>query len=566
MNVRALSTQILFDPCGVFKLIAHQYQTLNEVIAEALQNALDVDAKQVHIIVDERRRTGAIMDNGEGATDAKITRALASVARSIKGDAKDKYGRFGLGFLSALGKCDEFTFTSCDSREKSYRTWTFKSQDYLERGKSDVPFKERSDLRNQRSSSRPGAQAVWWNSKLELTAIHSDRMLLRFDVKEFVEEHLRRFQVKLQDWNVKVIITHIDSHGKTLHDGPVEVSPFSGEPLPEFVTDYGGVTAKFTLYRAPHTGNMRKGVISFRIEGNPQRILAKEVLAFHGLQSLQAKLEQEVADSFTNGVLEGEILVSGVELHESRKGFNLGDSLTNLQICLETWHMEVGKMLVAKVQNERVDERRQDLGTRAMRALDGLVKSTPVLESLLTGFTRGTVGDGHVDLNVVGQKTSTSLSANRGGTGTERTKDGGGEKPSTEKGESGHEQKGHRPFQVQGPHGSKRKTVASRCNAGVSLVFVQLTLTSMIYEVVQRSDGLEIRVNTINPNFTCCEAREPDFIRYCMNVMAIALAEHAAEKNPALRTFIKQLIPMMTYLITEGERHSGLKYKRKNAS
>ena len=553
-------TPIEFDASGVFRLIGREYTTLMEVIAEAFQNALDANAHEIKILIDERRRTVSIMDNGEGASIEKVGRALTSVVKSIKDPTLDKFGRFGMGFLASLGKCDVFTFTSFDHKAQQYHTWTFNCDDHLKHGKASAPLQDRSDLRNDKMSPRKGAVSVWWNSCLDLKTLIRDKQIIYFNVNEFISEHLSRFQVKLQEGKVSIGLTHIDASNKTQYDGPVEVPPFSGEPLPPYVTSYQDVFGKFELYRAPHTGNTRKGAISFRIDGNPQRILAKEVLALHGRASLENRIDAEIFDALTNGVLEGEILLSGVTLHESRKGFNQGDALTNLLICLETWHMEVGNKLVEKAQNERVDQRRQDLATRAMRALDGLFRSTPELEGLLKGFTRGNVGEGHVDLNVVGQKTGTSVSSNRGGAGTERGK-GSGESGELDK--PGKELTGHKPFQVGGPGGSNRKTVASRCNAGVLLSFVQLPLTGTVYEVVSHSDGLEVRINTINPNFSVCEARESDFIRYCMNVLAIAMAERAAENNPALRRFIKGLIPMMTYLITEGEKLSGLKNRRK---
>lgn len=95
---------------ALMRLASTIYHTLQEAILEAVQNSIDADATAIEIVIDRKARILVISDNGTGITPKRLNDALTSIAMSVKPEGK--YGRFGLGFISFLGKAHWHKFVS----------------------------------------------------------------------------------------------------------------------------------------------------------------------------------------------------------------------------------------------------------------------------------------------------------------------------------------------------------------------------------------------------------------------------------------------------------------------
>lgn len=126
--------------------IAGIYPTIQTVLLEEVQNALDVGAKKILIDLDYQKRRLTIRDNGRGVNRVEFEAALRSVCLSVKDEGK--LGRYGIGLVSPLGKCDSFTFTSCSASESSgFLRWTFNVKAISQQGSDlKIPCEFRPDL------------------------------------------------------------------------------------------------------------------------------------------------------------------------------------------------------------------------------------------------------------------------------------------------------------------------------------------------------------------------------------------------------------------------------------
>lgn len=122
---------------GLLKVLAEHLYTSKKVgIRELIQNAHDsctrrkIEANEprykprIDVLLDEKRRTVTIQDNGNGLTEEEISTYLATIGRGYTRELREKLafsspeeaaeliGQFGLGFLSAFLLANEVTLTT----------------------------------------------------------------------------------------------------------------------------------------------------------------------------------------------------------------------------------------------------------------------------------------------------------------------------------------------------------------------------------------------------------------------------------------------------------------------
>ena len=451
-NAKKSSSTIKFGHYGRALLnVAQTYEKLPQVILEYIQNAIDVGAKDVCVVINFKKRFVTITDDGDGVSIEEFEEALESVGVSSK---KGKMGRYGFGLVSALGKCEYFTFTSCPKSSASiYRMWVFDTKEIAEQ-KTEVSIPNEKIpglLFNRTDRKTPGKDSVNWRTRIRIDNFVRDNVLSRISIDELSNTILERFSVPMKKLGTTVRLKVMDAAGNTTSTN-VRALAFTGQRIPEKV--YAGGSSGETsieLFLAKKRKGKKMGKISVGIKGDPFRIGFGDFAFYHNIFS------SETIEILSSGIFEGYILSEKCTLDPSRKGFSEDDPFMEFCDHIERWVSEEG----SKFYEESVDEKRtrkyQLLGSKAMRNIEAILKMTELkdLMDVILGFKKGTTGTGHTEMQKteVGKQDEKSLrvrketSPSSGTSGTYEPKIP--EKPKTE----------DHPFSVVGAQGTKRVIV-----------------------------------------------------------------------------------------------------------
>ena len=454
VKVTTLVSLLLHVGEAVMKL-AGIYATVLEVIAEQVQNALDGNATRIEIEFNRRTNSYAVSDNGDGVDRQRFHQALQSVGKGIK--TLDKLGRFGLGLISALGKCVYFTFTSCPApHTKGYLEWILNTDD-IKAQKTDVriPMRLVPELRHEseKTKFRKNRTKVWWRTQIVVMGLTCDKTISRLSPESLAEEIVTKYSTAMARCGAKVVISFTDSEGNTSKT-IVRAKDFRGKKLPEvrLRSDEGGEAVFRLFLTRPHQRGSSRVNLRFGNLGNDFRF------SFANLARSQAKeiLGDEVMAALRSGIFEGEILCENAELNPNRTCFNRDDALVGFCVSVEEWYQMHGKSHLDAQREERVGERYQQLGIKSMATLGQMLKDpdSAALLAVIKGFRKGTIGVGHVShRGSLQDATSASVDGSETRTAEaeveprERL-----EKPEFEK-------KEHVPLTVQGPKGQRRRVV-----------------------------------------------------------------------------------------------------------
>lgn len=376
----------------LWRFASDYYDTLMLTIIEAIQNSIDAEATTVLVGIDLHNSRVVVADNGSGIKTELFRRALQSIAQTVK--ATDKMGRFGLGLISPLNKCKQFTITSRPRGQTTVNRWTFVGEEIRQQHDNvgivyepvlavpeiPTPFKKRA--RNL---------AAAWSTIVMLEEVTADKAIRSINLDEF-EAQIR---IKLSSGMRKVGTTvHI-----LLSDGPgamaarqVNALEYNGEPLPvvEMVgTDCG--TIRFELYRAIRAGGQRRGQVVVRQTGDNYPVLWKEFRA----QAMGSGYLAEFPEAFnvlSSGHFEGIIHIEKAELAPDRKKFMLSEALIDSYMYIALWFEEHGKNFYEIEREELRDERYQKLGRESLDRLITTLSDDPQLSLVLTELV-GTVAN-----------------------------------------------------------------------------------------------------------------------------------------------------------------------------
>jgi hypothetical protein len=373
--------------------VANHYPTLADVIYESVQNALDANARRIFIKIDFERRNAVISDDGDGVTREKFEMALTSVCCSIK--ENDRLGQFGMGLVSPLGKCEEFSFTSTPkANPHAYLCWRFNTKGIQQQEKiAGIPVEELIDLRFDREMK--GRGGVPWRTMVEMKRFTRDRTISRLTNLTLQEGILERFSAVMRKNGVIVEIVIVNIGGKSEPLVKIVADQYEGRRLSiEYLSDKEAGQTSFKLYIARRTEQGRRGKVSVGETNNDFRISFSQ---FAKHPSAAGLLSEEVITGLTSGVFEGEILSQNIKLDPSRRHFVSNDALVGFCIAIEAWFSEIGKKHLSIIKEEQQDHRWQQLGLRSLRVIEELLslKEFFHLKEVVEHFAIGSVGLHH---------------------------------------------------------------------------------------------------------------------------------------------------------------------------
>lgn len=402
---------------------ARQYETMLEVILEGVQNSLDAAAGRIWIHLNQKVRWMRIADDGKGVTRQEMNERLQNFFNSAK--ERDKLGTFGLGFISPLGKCPHFSFTSCSESEATgYHEWHFDSEEITSRQQDvEVTCRPLPQLRfsNDAPDSHPTLRK--WRSELVVSKYTPDKSVARVTANELVSKIRGRYGAAMRRYKSQISLRITDESGRVTSQ-VIAPPEFEGEPLPKVTLSDARVGAvTFRLYLAPQKPKVKKkkfdepeqlGVV-LREEGRPFRLDFSTFATTH-----VDKVGSEVATALKSGVFEGEILHEPkLLLREDRRGFLKHEALDGLCAVLSRWFDEHGQALLQDASASSEREQNQQLCRFAERAFRQLLKLTVFsdIQEIIRQIGLSTAGSGHKRRQVIGMLDFRSLSDAVGRTG-----------------------------------------------------------------------------------------------------------------------------------------------------
>ena len=441
----------------VLMRLAGEYPTLQDVILELVQNALDIDvqADRITVVLNYRTKHMAVRDNGKGSTIQKFDAALASVAKTGR-KGPGSLGQFAIGLISPLGKCKSFTFVSCPAPHKEgFHEWKFDCNEVLSTGEDlTIPARPRHDLIFG-GGIVPGKTQVQWRSEVSLTGITTDAYVSRVDIDALVGAIQSRYSTTMRKNQAKISIEITDIGGNVTKRENVMALDFIGDPLPvrTFESKVSGKTM-FRFFIAPKKKGY-KGKVVMGVDGNDFRFPFRNFV-----RTATDFLDAEVIQALSGGLFEGEIISEKAELHQDRNTFVKNDAFIELCCAIQEWYEQFGAEYVKRFSEQRQEVRLQELALRSLKVIDLLLKDPahlPLLQ-VIKSFSCGTVGTGHVvppKKKVFGLQDLTALSTD-GNPGTARKEGAGGDGKSHN---DSRNEKDHTPLTAAGPKGPHRKLV-----------------------------------------------------------------------------------------------------------
>lgn len=472
---------------------ANTYPTLPRTILEGIQNGFDADADRVLVLIDMKSREVLVLDNGTGTTLEQFQEALFSVGESIK-DQKDssKMGRFGLGLISPLTKCTNFSFTSSPRGRRQALRWTFRREDIgRQRHTIEIPVEQLPQLPavpRRFTADATGEFGQNWRTIVHMRGVTTDRVTSSVDLDDLAANIQTKFQAPMRDRKGMVRLVLLDAAGRKMVR---DVSPlqYTGEALPvvsyDDITETGRVT--FELYRARRIGGSRKGKVSV-MEGRGAFITMQEFVA-QARGRGQAGIIGDAMTALMSGYFEGIIRCEGVELHEQRNKFVYNDALESLYLQIDRWYDEYGKSQYRSEQDLSRQSRWQEYGLKTLEELHvlrDLPQYAKLFENLQDVVQIGRLGEGHLTPahgKVDGPDAERTKRVGQGGTGVARG-EGTSPKPAGPRGEPKGprtDRPGDIPKTSSGPEGQDR-TLVKGDSQGLNLAHAEWQGDSRLWD------------------------------------------------------------------------------------
>lgn len=539
---------IKFHEGQVLVRLAGTYATIERVILESVQNAIDSNALFVWVTVNQKKRTISIRDNGSGASPKKFQEALHSVAYSIKDD--EALGQFGLGLISPIGKCEYFTFTSSPkstTTDPGFYRWTFNTKEIAAQSSIDgIPMETVPKLLfSHVQLSLKGRDVVNWRTEVTMHGVTADRVVSRLSLDDLSAAIRDRFSAAMRRKGTTVYLKLVSSKGET-QSQEVTAVEFLGDKLP--VKKYDGKNCgvtSFNLFLSPKTKQGRKGKVSVGIKGNDYRIGIADFV-----ESSRSLLHPETIDILCSGTFEGYVISESCELHPGRRSFVENDALLEFCIHLDRWAQEVGTDLVLKLGDRLREERYQALGIKSMRLIEDMLK-LPEFEPLMNvvkAFKIGTIGVGHFEPGRVGKQQEQPTITTTGGVtkpnrAERRRKKFGKPLPLPKT-----DHPGHTPFTVGGPEGRRRRFVRGH-STGLQFSYEEMPGKNDLWELDTKYGVL--RFNTRHPLWEQAEKKDSVLIRFQEHIAIRALAVETipVEWREHATLYTKEELPLTLFLL-----------------
>jgi len=527
-----------------FCRVAAVYPTILDVILEQVQNAIDANANIIAVVLNRKTRHIAIRDNGDGVSQREFEQALQRICLSGK-DAV-KLGRFGIGLISPLDKCQSFTFTSCPKGgDVGFLEWTFVTADIRNQSTNPtIPLRQRPELLYSRKGGKgaTGQTVVMWRTEVNIHNYSADKIISRVtSIDALAEAILERFSAAMRKKDIVLNLKFVNENGTSDDRNSIRAKLFTGKSLGEVVIhdqDAGKVTLR--LFLASKTTKGQNGKVIVGEADNDYRFNFNLFA-----RSVENLLPDEIVSALQSGIFEGEILGEKTRLHATRKSFEKDDALVGFCTAIEVWFKKHGAKHLEDVKEASRDQRYQDLGLQSLRELEKMLQSPAFtgLLSVLDGFRIGSVGLGHAPRpNEAGSQSEKSLTT-QAGTSKVPT---GTNKPN-ERSDAPETKPDHHPYTVAGPRG-KQRTLVKRDSVGLQFSYIAMDGSDELWELDSCQGILHFNVN--HPIWVSCDVSDRKIrqLQETVAVYALTLKAMPDEYETMLRLAFDEAMRPLAHL------------------
>ena len=411
----------------VLMTLANKYPSLPRTIVEGVQNAIDADAKNIFIGVDESKRSVVIFDDGVGASVEQFDLAIATIFDSIK--SKERIGKFGIGVISPVNKCSRFDFVSKSVGSLKPNRWRFVGAE-IDPMREDIliPRTELIGMPKVPVQFAPYAtnNGITWNTMVVMHSVTDNRSVSQVEPDELESLIRTTLGVFLRLRGITCHYVQIMANG-TIDNREIRPLVYTGDPFPvyDIVTPETG-HIQIELYKATPRSGKRHGEVSVSEMVMPYGVSLKNFRA-QALGLGWAGVGEAFFDALGSGYFEGTIRCEKLELDPNREVFQRTDVLPNLYVALDDWFNTSGRMHYEADKELSRDERYNRLSMKVMDEIRNLLRLpefTKLAAQLTETVQQGRVGLGHgLDgKDLTGEDDQPSTRTGMGGAGVPRSK------------------------------------------------------------------------------------------------------------------------------------------------
>ncbi len=539
--------------------VADRYPTLEECVMEAVQNGIDALAKNIEVKIDLARMSISITDNGDGVGREDFEQALSSVCQSVKKEGT--LGRFGIGLIAFLGKCDYFRFISCPKgKAQGYLQWVFNSGEIISQGDfPEIKCDKLTQVYNPRivmSKTKKGERfEVNWRTGIFVNKFDRKKIVRTISLDTLEYDIVTRYGHPMRRLGTVVKIKLIQSDGAS-EERLVRASTWSGVPLPEEVIDdkdAGQITFRIFQVRKRQQKNI-VGVVSLGETGNPYRLpfrqFAKQAVEW---------LDREIVEGLSSGLFEGEILSTGVKLNANRRQFNESTSLVGLCSVIEDWWKRVGSKVYSDARDQVKTQRYEELAKRSLSVTEKLLQNRElggILREAIKRFKVGSIGKNHTDIakrKIVGPDDSGTAVQGSKRPG-DRSGESNGDREYTPPNE---ERKEQIPLVVIGPSGNPRKAVTSN-SLGIHIAHDEMPGVDRLW-IFEQEKG-QLIFNIRHPVYEAVEDNDNAQMKLMEQVLCQVLVMYSFEDQDwraTMEFFLERYHQFIPFFLMEADKLAG---------
>lgn len=334
---------------NVIGYLSNLYGTGFDVVREGVQNAVDVMAKNIFVMIDCAKRVIAIYDDGEGASELEITEKFNQIGVSNKVGKPDMAGHKGIGSLApfAVGRQWQLFTRDIKAGEK-LRAYTFDRAE-LVKGKDIKVLHEQVPFKSVIGAPFPST------TMLRIVDV-DEGILRRLGDKNAIERTIREaFNVQLRGRNIVLRIAY--RSGKQSSEFVIKPTKFRGAPIHpiDYETKHGAVTFEFY-----HSVEPLKDLSILVLH---QGVYSLPLTNFFKLQILPQELEL----LFTKGYFEGEIRLGFCKINASRSAFEHNDELQSFVQAMEQFTAEQIRPRIEQWEQEDREEKLRVMAEKELR-------------------------------------------------------------------------------------------------------------------------------------------------------------------------------------------------------
>lgn len=398
-NTPASTTPVIgFHEGKILCQVSEVYPGLRKAVLEVIQNALDANAKVVYVGIDQVNHRVAVMDNGSGITEEKFNAAIALIGETQKDPEPGTLGRFGLGLVAPVTKCETMTILSRPQGQTNVSQWLFK-QDEIRKHASNIPIPHGKVPRfhdmpapfqhAHNKARRTKGERVEWRTMVLLDNVSSDKTISKVEIGELTRQIRDKFGEAMHIKKATVFVEIRDADNKVKQQR-VDPTKFTGKRLPSVKLNVGKAgKVEFDLYEARMSDGKRVGAgVRFGEIKSINRIPVAE-FRFQAMNNgwYEAGNPEFYAAirALESGFFEGTVRGEFVEINRHRTGFEVNDALEDFYVAISEWWKHHGQEQFEGGQQELKDARYQQLGEQSIEELIGLIGGDPELSRLFDG-------------------------------------------------------------------------------------------------------------------------------------------------------------------------------------